>query len=171
MSSRGGDTTQAADPSCFAAVFEGTGSAAGEVGVAAISLASPGLILCQVILRSVSLINTDEQLQFSDTKTYPSTITKLLSLNPSVVLVPDTGHKSVKLFDDIAAKLPSAAVQRLHRKYFNESRGLQTIKQLMVAECSSVEMQFHNKYYCLAAANSLLKVSKVPQSICNIQYK
>ena len=97
-------------------------------------------------------------MQFSDTKTYPSTITKLLSLNPSVVLVPDTGHKSVKLFDDIAAKLPSAAVQRLHRKYFNESRGLQTIKQLMVAECSSVEMQFHNKYYCLAAANSLLKV-------------
>ena len=51
MSSRGGDTTQAADPSCFAAVFEGTGSAAGEVGVAAISLASPGLILCQVILQ------------------------------------------------------------------------------------------------------------------------
>ena len=59
VSSRGGDTTQAADPSCFAAVFEGTGSAAGEVGVAAISLASPGLILCQVILRTVSLMNTE----------------------------------------------------------------------------------------------------------------
>ena len=108
--------------------------------MAAISLISPCLILCQ----------------FSDTKTYPRTITKLLTINPSIVLVPDSNN--VKLYDDIADKLPLAKVLKVQRKYFSESRGLQMIQHLIVPQYSSVEMQFHNKYYCLAAANALLKV-------------
>ena len=144
-SSAGGNTSSRLashrpEPSCFVSVFEGSGGAAGEVGVAAISLISPCLILCQ----------------FSDTKTYPRTITKLLTINPSIVLVPDSNN--VKLYDDIADKLPLAKVLKVQRKYFSESRGLQMIQHLIVPQYSSVEMQFHNKYYCLAAANALLKV-------------
>ena len=96
--------------------------------------------------------------QFSDTKTYPSTITKLLGLNPSVILLPETFGKCVKLYDDIATKFAGAAVQKVHRKHYNESKGLQLLRHLICPDFSSVEMQFHNKYYCLAAANSLLKV-------------
>ena len=140
VSSRG--ATNLPDPSCFAAVYEGTGSAAGEVGVAAMYLDNPRLVICQ----------------FSDTKTYPSTITKLLGLNPSVILLPETFGKCVKLYDDIATKFAGAAVQKVHRKHYNESKGLQLLRHLICPDFSSVEMQFHNKYYCLAAANSLLKV-------------
>ena len=133
-------TSHRPEPACFAAVFEGLGSAAGEVGVAAITLTSPALIICQ----------------FSDTKTYPRTITKLLTINPSMILVPDTSK--AKLYDDIADKFPLAKVVRVHRRYFNDSKGHQTIKHLIVPDYASVELQFHNKYYCLAAANALLKV-------------
>ena len=140
VSSRG--DTNLPDPSCFAAVYEGTGSAAGEVGVAAMYTDNPRLVICQ----------------FSDTKTYPSTITKLLGINPSVILLPETFGKCVKLYDDIATKFAGAAVQKVHRKHYNESKGLQLLRHLICPDFSSVEMQFHNKYYCLAAANSLLKV-------------
>lgn len=140
VSSRG--DTNMPDPSCFAAVYEGTGSAAGEVGVAAMYLDNPRLIICQ----------------FSDTKTYPSTMTKLLGINPSVILLPDTFGKSVKLYDDIATKFAGAAIQRVHRRHYSESKGLHLLRHLICPDFSSVEMQFYNKYFCLAAANSLLKV-------------
>ena len=140
VSSRG--DTNLPDPSCFAAVYEGTGSAAGEVGVAAIYLDNPRLVICQ----------------FSDTKTYPSTITKLLGINPGVILVPDTFGKSVKLYDDIAIKFAGAAVQKVQRRHFSEGKGLNLLRHLICPEFSSVEMQFYNKYFCLAAAHSLLKV-------------
>ena len=149
MFSRG--DTNLPDPSCFAAVYEGTGSAAGEVGVAAMFLDNPRLVICQ----------------FSDTKTYPSTMTKLLGINPSVILLPETFGKSVKLYDDIAIKFAGAAVQKVHRKHYNESKGLQLIRHLICPDFSSVEMQFHNKYYCLAAANSLLKVCIMSFSYSN----
>ena len=48
---------------------------------------------------------------------------------------------------------------RVQRKFFNESKGLTVIRKLVVPEFSTVEMQFNNKYYCLAAAAALLKVS------------
>ena len=58
-------------PGCFFAIVEGRGSARGEIGLASISLSSPTLILCQ----------------FSDTRTYSRTLTKLAVLNPSDILV------------------------------------------------------------------------------------
>ena len=143
VSSRG--DTNLPDPSCFAAVYEGTGSAAGEVGVAAMYLDNPRLVICQ----------------FSDTKTYPSTITKLLGINPSVILVPDTFGKSVKLYDDITTKFAGAAVQRVQRRHFSEGKGLNLLRHLICPDFSSVEMQFYNKYFCLAAAHSLLKVHAI----------
>ena len=45
----------------------------------------------------------------------------------------------------------------MHRRCFNDAKGLLAVKQVMMKEVSSLELQFHNKYYCLAAANALLK--------------
>jgi hypothetical protein len=131
------------DPKSFAAVFEGTGSAAGEVGVASFSLSSPNLIVCQ----------------FSDSQTYPMTVSKLLSINPSQILVPDITGTGGKLYEDIEAKIKGSKVVKVQRKFFNERKGLSVIRKLVVPEFSTVEMQFINKYYCLAAAAALLKVS------------
>ena len=130
------------DPRSFAAVFEGTGSAAGEVGVASFSLSSPSLIVCQ----------------FSDSPTYPMTVSKLLSINPAQILVPDITGSGGKLYEDIEAKIKGSKVVKVQRKFFNETKGLAVIRKLVVPEFSTVEMQFINKYYCLAAAAALIKV-------------
>ena len=52
----------------------------------------------------------------------------------------------VKLYDDITTNLSGARVLPVMRRYFNEKKGLLAIRQVMVAEVSSVELQFHNKY-------------------------
>ena len=128
--------------------MEGRGAAKGEVGVAAINMASPLLILCQ----------------FSDSPTYPHTLQKCFALNPCHVVYPMSNidpimgaSTGVKLYDDIGDKLSNANLTPVHRRYFNEAKGLLAVKQVMVKEVSSLELQFHNKYYCLAAANALLK--------------
>ena len=143
-----GTSNNPTDPDCYVAVMEGRGAAKGEVGVAAINLASPLLILCQ----------------FSDSATYPLTLTKLMALNPCHVVYPASNldpimgaSTGVKLYDDISHKLSNANLTPVHRRYYNEAKGLLTVKQVMVKEVSSLELQFHNKYYCLAAANALLK--------------
>ena len=134
------------EPRSFAAVYEGTGSAAGEVGVASFFLNSPGLVVCQ----------------FSDSKNYPLTMTKLRSINPSQILVPEGATGSaVKLYEDIEARMTNSKVVRVMRKHFNEKAGLTRVKQLVVPEFASVQMQFNNKYYCMAAAAALLKVISI----------
>ena len=143
-----GTSNNPTDPDCYVCVVEGRGAAKGEVGIAAINLSNPLLILCQ----------------FSDSTTYPLTLTKLMSLNPCHVLYaasiqdPIMGASTgVKLYDDIGTKLSNANLTPVHRRYFNEAKGLLAVKQVMMKEVSSLELQFHNKYYCLAAANALLK--------------
>jgi DNA mismatch repair protein MSH4 len=136
-----GCTSSNPDPACFVAILEGRGSAKGEVGMAAICLTNPMLVLCQ----------------FSVSTTYPRTLTKLLSINPAQIIIPDSGTSGVKLYNDISSHLQMATVVPVHMRHFNESKGMQAITQLLVPEFASVELQFHNTYYCLAAPNALIK--------------
>ena len=103
-----GCTSSNPDPACFVAILEGRGSAKGEVGMAAICLTNPMLVLCQ----------------FSVSTTYPRTLTKLLSINPAQIIIPDSGTSGVKLYD-ISSHLQMATVVPLHRRHFNESKGMQ----------------------------------------------
>ncbi|XP_006888675.1 PREDICTED: mutS protein homolog 4 [Elephantulus edwardii] len=45
----------------------------------------------------------------------------------------------------------------VQRKYFNETKGLEYIEQLCIAEFNTVLMEVQAKYYCLAAVAALLK--------------
>ena len=94
--------------------------------MAAICLTNPMLVLCQ----------------FSDSPTYPRTLTKLLSINPAQIITPDSGTTGVKLYDDISSHLQMATVVPVQRRHFNESKGMQAIKQLLLPEFASVELQF-----------------------------
>ena len=105
-----GCTSSNPDPACFVAILEGRGSAKGEVGMAAICLTNPMLVLCQ----------------FSVSTTYPRTLTKLLSIHPAQIIIPDFGTSGVKL--------QMATVVPLHMRHFNESKGMQAIKQLLAPE-------------------------------------
>ena len=144
------------NPGCLVAVVEGRGNARGEVGLASICLSNPILVLCQ----------------FSDSRTYVRTLTKIAVLNPAEIIVP-TGlglYGSLdpslnKLYDDIVDKFPDANVTQIHRKYFCEKRGLQIIKHLCAPEFSSVELQIRHKYYALSASNCLLKYVEFVQNV------
>lgn len=131
---------------CIVAVVEGRGSARGEVGLATISLSNPTLILSQI----------------SDTRTYSRTLAKIAVLNPAVIIIPtnagiDSAVVGSKLYQDIIAQFRHITPQQVHRKFFNESRGLQMVKYLCAPEYSSVELQIRHKYYALSAAHCLLK--------------
>ena len=173
---RGANTTAANNSSfygepvnadCIVAIVEGRGSARGEVGLASISLTSPALILCQ----------------FSDSRTYVRTLTKIAVLNPAEIITPNglssfsnPDSSMTKLYNDINEKFPGASLTQVHRKYFSETRGLQMVKHLCAREYSSVELQLRHKYYALAAAACLLKyvefienIIYAPKVICNIK--
>ena len=83
------------DPSCFVSILEGMGSGKRELGLAAICLTNPVLVLCQ----------------FLDSSTYPHIMTKLISINPSHVIRPDTGDTGGKLYENISSQLKMANVQ------------------------------------------------------------
>ncbi|KAK8399619.1 hypothetical protein O3P69_003580 [Scylla paramamosain] len=139
-------------PSTIVGVVEGRGQAQGEVGVAAVDLRRPHLTLAQ----------------FSDTHTYTHTLTKLGLLNPLEVVVATTaarpesevgagGRGSRGLLRMVQECLPDVSVTAIHRKYFNDARGLATIRHLAAPHCAFVERQVANRYYSLAAAAAVMK--------------
>ncbi|KAG7509788.1 kinectin isoform X6 [Solea senegalensis] len=141
-SSSSANATSAA--SVIVAVVEGRGLARGEIGMASLNLKCPDLVLCQ----------------FADTGTYAKVITKLHILVPLEILMPDTASekgKGTKLFNLITENLPAVAFTAIQRKYFNERKGLEYIRQLCAPEFGTVLMEVQAKYYCLAAAAALLK--------------
>lgn len=143
------------NPGVLVAVVEGRGSARGEIGLASISLSNPTLVLCQ----------------FSDTMTYIRTLTKMAILNPSDVLIPHSGNlgsgDQSKLYQDLTEHCVGSKINQIHRKYYNETRGMQMVKHLCAPEYSLVELQLGHKFYALAAAFALLKYMEY---ILNIVY-
>ncbi|XP_065888856.1 mutS protein homolog 4-like isoform X2 [Dysidea avara] len=134
------------------AIVEGRGLARGEIGMASIDLKNPVLVLSQ----------------FPDTQTYVKVVTKLHVLQPLEIIMPNTACEAgnmTKLFHLISEQFADTNLATVQRKYFNESKGLQYIKQLCVPEYNTVEMELANKYYCLATASALLKYVEFIQNI------
>nr|XP_034356577.1 mutS protein homolog 4 isoform X3 [Arvicanthis niloticus] len=131
-------------PSVIVAVVEGRGLARGEIGMASIDLKSPQIMLSQ----------------FADNTTYAKVITKLQVLSPLEIIMSNTAcvvGNSTKLFTLITENFKNVNFTTVQRKYFNETKGLEYIEQLCIAEFSSVLMEVQSRYYCLAAAAALLK--------------
>ncbi|KAF0874248.1 MSH4 protein, partial [Crocuta crocuta] len=131
-------------PSVIVAVVEGRGLARGEIGMASIDLKSPQIILSQ----------------FADNTTYAKVITKLKILSPLEIIMSNTAcvvGNSTKLFTLITENFKNVNFTTIQRKYFNETKGLEYIEQLCIAEFSIVLMEVQSKYYCLAAVAALLK--------------
>nr|XP_020758667.1 mutS protein homolog 4 isoform X2 [Odocoileus virginianus texanus] len=131
-------------PSVIVAVVEGRGLARGEIGMASIDLKSPQIVLSQ----------------FADNTTYAKVITKLKILSPLEIIMSNTAcvvGNSTKLFTLITENFKNVNFTTIQRKYFNETKGLEYIEQLCIAEFSTVLMEVQSKYYCLAAVAALLK--------------
>lgn len=137
--------------STIVAIVEGRGQARGEIGIASLDLKQPVLVLTQ----------------FSDGQTYSKTLSMLYHTSPLEILVPNTLWESTsnKLFNLLSDHFPSVTVSSVQRRYFNESKGLQSIKHLCAAEYRSIELQISTMYYCLATAAALLKYIEHIQNI------
>ncbi|KAI6064268.1 MutS protein-like protein 4 isoform X2 [Aix galericulata] len=86
-------------------------------------------------------------------------ITKLKILTPLEIIMPNTACDAgnTKLFGLITEHFKNVTFTTVQRKYFNETKGLEYIEQLCASEFSTIFMEVHSKYYCLAAAAALLK--------------
>ncbi|XP_050453285.1 mutS protein homolog 4-like [Cataglyphis hispanica] len=124
------------------ALTAGRGDARNEVGLAAIDLQYPYLILCQI----------------SDCQTYVNTLTKINILDPIEILMPETMcERGNKLYKSIKEKFNALNITPISRIHFNESTGMERVRTLCAREYSTVELIVKQKYYALAAAAALLK--------------
>ncbi|XP_071873300.1 mutS protein homolog 4 [Bombus fervidus] len=135
------------------AITTGRGDARSEVGMAALNIRCPHLILCQI----------------SDAQTYINALSKLYLFDPMEVLMPDTicertTGKSA-LYNSIMEKFPEVELTAISRVHFNDTVGLERIKSLCNPEYSSVELFVKQKYYALAAAAALVKYVEYTQRI------
>ncbi|XP_014474027.1 PREDICTED: mutS protein homolog 4-like [Dinoponera quadriceps] len=144
-------TSSHADSSVVIALTAGRGDARNEVGLAAIDLQYPYLILCQI----------------SDCQIYVNTLTKIHILDPIEILMPETMCQRRgclnKLYKLIKEKFNALKITPILRMHFNESNGMERVRTLCAKEYSSVELIVKQKYYALAAAAALLKYVEYAQ--------
>ncbi|KAM3965284.1 mutS protein homolog 4 [Aphomia sociella] len=152
-SSRGGHSgtrsarstsTSAIEASVILAISEGRGMARGEIGIAAVDLKHPHLVLCQ----------------FSDTLLYTHTLTKINYFNPIEIIVPHTfcdGAQPNQLYQLIKEHYPLVNLTTVQRRHFNDAAGRQHIQTLCAPEYSAVYLQVLHKFYALTAAAAVLK--------------
>lgn len=150
---------------CISAISEGRGMARGEIGMAAVDLRHPHLVLCQ----------------FSDTLLYNHTLSKINYFNPIEVftywqpcqctyllpkslqilpclylietwlqiIVPHTfceGVQPNQLYQMIKDQFPRVNVTTVQRRHFNDAAGRQNIQTLCAPQYSAVYLQVLQKY-------------------------
>ncbi|XP_076669747.1 uncharacterized protein LOC143369548 isoform X2 [Andrena cerasifolii] len=110
------------------AITTGRGEARTEVGMAAMDIRCPYLILCQI----------------SDSQTYASALSKLYLFDPAEVLMPDTMCERATsrnvLYRSIVNKFSNLRLTPISRIHFNDTNGLERIRTLCAPEYSSVEL-------------------------------
>ncbi|XP_073956149.1 mutS protein homolog 4-like isoform X2 [Choristoneura fumiferana] len=159
-SSRGGysgtrsarSSSTAVEPSVILAISEGRGMARGEIGMAAIDLRHPNLVLCQ----------------FSDSLLYTHTMTKINYFNPIEIIVPNTfceGVQPSQLYQLIRDQYPLLNLTTVQRRHFNDAVGRQHIQTLCAPHYSPVFLQILDKFYALTAAAAVLKYVEYIQCV------
>ncbi|XP_059612168.1 mutS protein homolog 4-like [Phlebotomus argentipes] len=142
-----GNSSASVEPHVILVITEGRNNARGEVGIAAIDINSPTLILSQL----------------SDDMWYTGTVIKIQMLDPVEIIVPNTVLtedrlvKDSKLLKIIFKAFPSVKIKPAMRKFFNDVEALESINELCSSHCQSVKLALEGKYYALAAAGGLFR--------------
>ncbi|XP_070498674.1 mutS protein homolog 4-like isoform X2 [Chironomus tepperi] len=140
-------TSNDSSSSLILSLTEGRGQARGEVGIAALHIDSPYIILCQL----------------SDGIHYTDTLNKIQVLNPSKILLPDTIFETVplpKLIELIKENFPDIAIIPVQRRHFNDKYGFDQISKLCSRKSFNILQIISRKYYCLSSAAALLSYLK-----------
>lgn len=147
ISSSANNVSNCRESTVILALTEGRGQARGEVGISALDLESPVLILCQL----------------SDSIHYTDAINKIQVLNPSKILLPDTIfdiQPVTKLVELIKENFPHIPIIPVQRRHFNDKSGLDQISSLCSRKSFNILQIISRKYYCLSAAGALLSYLK-----------
>ncbi|KAJ8722230.1 hypothetical protein PYW08_004632 [Mythimna loreyi] len=145
-------SVSAVEASVILAISEGRGMARGEIGIAAIDLRHPHLVLCQ----------------FSDTLLYTHTLTKINFFNPVEIIVPHTfceGVQPNQLYQLIRDRYPLVSLVTVQRRHFNDAAGRQQIQTLCAPQYNGVYLQVVHKFYAVTAAAAVLKYVEYIQCI------
>lgn len=103
------NSTFALAPSVIVAVTEGRGLAKGEIGLAAVDLHAPTVLMSQ----------------FLDDEIYNTLLTVMQSLNPLQIIIPSTIYeRDTVLAENLKTVFETNVVKSFDRKFFNESQGL-----------------------------------------------
>ncbi|XP_018566348.1 uncharacterized protein LOC108907240 [Anoplophora glabripennis] len=131
------------DSRIVVALTEGRGEARCEVGIAAINVSKPLLILCQI----------------SDTQSYINTLTKINIFNPQEILVPLTFVESFsgnRLIDKVKEHFPRIKYTGCPRNTFNKASGMDILTNLCIPSLNPILLVLQHRYYALAAASALV---------------
>lgn len=147
MNSTSNNQSTSSDSNLILAITEGRGHARGEVGIAAVDLNSPILILSQL----------------SDGIHYTDTLNKIQILNPSKILLPDTICEQVplsKLVELLRDNFLGSSIIPVQRRHFNDKAGFEQISSLCSRKSVNILQIIAKKYYCLSSASALLSYLK-----------
>ncbi|CAH2048755.1 unnamed protein product, partial [Iphiclides podalirius] len=145
-------SNSAVEASVILAISEGRGMARGEIGMAAVDLRHPNLVLCQ----------------FSDTLLYTHTMTKINFFHPVEIIVPHTfceGTQPSQLYKLIKDHYPLVTLTTVQRRHFNDAAGRQQIQTLCAPQYSAVCLQVLQKFYALTSAAAVLKYVEYIQCV------
>ncbi|KAJ3205231.1 MutS protein msh4 [Clydaea vesicula] len=137
--------------SCFVmAIVEGRGVQS-EVGFAAMDIRTSECILCQ----------------FADSQSYVKTLHKLYLLNPVEIIFPNTTieHNNSKLVKLIEENFPEIDIIPFNRKYFNETQGLNFIKNYGITPNSSILQNLKNKFFSVTCTAALINYFEIVESL------
>uniref|UniRef100_A0A1B6D8P9 DNA mismatch repair proteins mutS family domain-containing protein n=1 Tax=Clastoptera arizonana TaxID=38151 RepID=A0A1B6D8P9_9HEMI len=149
---RSGLNFEKSDHYVIVAITEGRGIARGEVGLAALDMKHPYLVLCQI----------------SDSQTYSNTMIKINVLDTCELLVPNTfveGQAMTKLMELINSGFPSITITTVQRQHFSDKTGLSQVRNLCLNQYSSVELVVSRKFYALSAAAALIKYVEFEKNV------
>ncbi|VDM91761.1 unnamed protein product [Onchocerca ochengi] len=134
-------------------VVEGRGSARGEIGLASIDA------LCSELNLS----------QFIDSASYARLRIQFQIQEPVEVIVPETfvekANSMNAVLELIRSTYPEVEITMINRRYFNDLKGVELLKQLGSNESSNITAEVYKKYYCMAAAAALIKYVEYIQNV------
>ncbi|VDK83054.1 unnamed protein product [Litomosoides sigmodontis] len=137
----------------LSAVVEGRGSARGEIGLASIDALCSELHLWE----------------FIDSASYARLRIQFQIQEPVEVIVPETlvdkANSMNAVLELIRSTYPEVEITMINRRYFNDVKGIELLKQLSSSESSNLTAEVYKKYYCMAAAAALIKYVEYIQNI------
>uniref|UniRef100_A0A0R3RS65 DNA_MISMATCH_REPAIR_2 domain-containing protein n=1 Tax=Elaeophora elaphi TaxID=1147741 RepID=A0A0R3RS65_9BILA len=149
-----GNGTKLSLTSCVIfSVVEGRGNARGEIGLASIDALCTELNLWQ----------------FIDSASYARLRIQFQIQEPVEVIVPETfvdkANSMNAVLELIRSTYPEVEITAINRRYFNDFKGIELLKQLSSSESSNITSEVYKKYYCMAAAAALIKYVEFIQNV------